>query len=363
MIIKVEKYDTPFVQIDKRPLEDPHISWKAKGILAYLLSRPNDWQVRLQDLANRSADGVYAIRSGLAELENVGYAEKIPQDRRPSGRFGPIDYIIREQPLTGCGNRIRTVGGYPLAVNRIVTNNESTNIKDPGKSSQKEDFSDILSPRERHDESSPYDLAYAEKKASMTTEQFASWRSLGGGPQLRQEMGETAWTVPIDAKTDELDGDFLVAEFCAHLEIDPKVLPTKTKKAWKRQLTKPAVERNIPFEGALKALRFTLNFQIGPLDWMRRGGYDPIISKPAHPKFLEAYESMLLKEASGTLESFIERRRKNGVRSSSGRAAQGGGPSEDARRRGRAVESIVERRRREAEQEMLSLWKSPDSST
>ena len=73
-ILKIHRYDTPFVQIDKRPLEDPRLHWKAKGVLAYLLSKPNGWTVRVGDIVKRSQDGEHAVRSAIDELMEVGYA-------------------------------------------------------------------------------------------------------------------------------------------------------------------------------------------------------------------------------------------------------------------------------------------------
>ena len=73
-IIRVKKNpNNPFVMMDKRPLENKEMSWKAKGILAYLLSRPDDWQVRRADLLRRATDGDTALRSGLEELKQAGH--------------------------------------------------------------------------------------------------------------------------------------------------------------------------------------------------------------------------------------------------------------------------------------------------
>lgn len=38
-IVRINKRDNPYVQIDHRVLEDTRLSWKAKGLLAYLLSK------------------------------------------------------------------------------------------------------------------------------------------------------------------------------------------------------------------------------------------------------------------------------------------------------------------------------------
>ena len=42
--------ENPYVMMDRRPIENAELSWGAKGVLAYLLSRPDNWTVRLQDL-------------------------------------------------------------------------------------------------------------------------------------------------------------------------------------------------------------------------------------------------------------------------------------------------------------------------
>ena len=69
----IKNAENPFVMIDRRPIENNSLTWKAKGILAYLLSRPDNWIVRLRDLVNRSPDGVHAVRSALKELRAAGH--------------------------------------------------------------------------------------------------------------------------------------------------------------------------------------------------------------------------------------------------------------------------------------------------
>ena len=87
-IIRVQKNsENPFVLINKSFLIDDRLSWKAKGILTYLLSKPDNWQVRVTDLANQSLDGESAIYSGLKELKEFGYL-----DRKPVYIDGKINY-------------------------------------------------------------------------------------------------------------------------------------------------------------------------------------------------------------------------------------------------------------------------------
>lgn len=95
MIVRISKRSNPFVQIDKRPLEDDRLSWKAKGLWAYLLSKPNDWKIRTEDILNHGPDGRDAVRAAMSELRTFGFA-KIEQTR--DGK----QWIVFEEP---CGEK------------------------------------------------------------------------------------------------------------------------------------------------------------------------------------------------------------------------------------------------------------------
>jgi len=52
---------------------DPRLSWKAKGILAYMLTRPREWTLRRSDIINRATDGRESVTRGIKELRDAGY--------------------------------------------------------------------------------------------------------------------------------------------------------------------------------------------------------------------------------------------------------------------------------------------------
>ena len=84
-----------FVVVDQRAVEDNRLSWAARGLLCYLLSRPDDWKVMVNDLRKRGnlgRDGVYRL---LRELRTVGYA-RFQRLRDRNGRIRGGMYIIRE---------------------------------------------------------------------------------------------------------------------------------------------------------------------------------------------------------------------------------------------------------------------------
>jgi len=86
-----------FTTVDNTFINDSNLNWKAKGILLYLLSRPDDWQVYIKDLVNKAADGEKALRSGLNELEKHGYLARFVE-RDEKGRFIKTLYQIFENP-------------------------------------------------------------------------------------------------------------------------------------------------------------------------------------------------------------------------------------------------------------------------
>jgi hypothetical protein len=95
--------------LDKGFLDDEGLSFKAKGILAYLLSKPDNWTVMVYDLENHSKDGREAVYSGLNELKKAGYYVKRPV-RDEKGRVARWESIIYEDPAENPEN----TASYPL---------------------------------------------------------------------------------------------------------------------------------------------------------------------------------------------------------------------------------------------------------
>jgi len=134
MIIRVQKSrNNPFVIMDKRPLEDARLSFKAKGILAYLLSRPDDWVVRIADLCNHSPDGPTAVRAAMKELAAQGYAILQTIKDKDSGKIEGKEWIIFENPEEKPTCRFPERRFSHDSENPHLTNNEALPIKRPTK--------------------------------------------------------------------------------------------------------------------------------------------------------------------------------------------------------------------------------------
>ena len=121
----IKSDQNPYVILDKRFLSDSRISWRSKGILSYLLSKPDDWQTREADLIKQSTEGRDAVRAALRELEACGYMQK-EQRRSGRGAFATNEYIIIEAPLTENPSTVKPSTVSPSPENPTHTNNDST---------------------------------------------------------------------------------------------------------------------------------------------------------------------------------------------------------------------------------------------
>ena len=95
-----------FTTVRNEYLQDVNLSWKAKGLLTYIMSLPPEWQLNLSDLKKRSKDGRDATAAGLRELITNGYCQRC-KVRGDGGTFVGCDYEVSdikefepEQPQT-----------------------------------------------------------------------------------------------------------------------------------------------------------------------------------------------------------------------------------------------------------------------
>lgn len=94
---RVFKESGEFVTVHKAFIHDASIGWKAKGILLYLLSRPNDWKIYETELIKHTSDGLSSLKSGIKQLEEAGYIKRV-RKRDDKGRMQGYDYEVYEQP-------------------------------------------------------------------------------------------------------------------------------------------------------------------------------------------------------------------------------------------------------------------------
>ena len=96
MIIHGPRPTRDFTVLPNRVIRDDHLSYRARGLLCYLLSMPPDWEISSSRLALISGEGRDAIRTALRELIAVGYMEL--QKHQGAGGHWQSHYLVTATP-------------------------------------------------------------------------------------------------------------------------------------------------------------------------------------------------------------------------------------------------------------------------
>jgi hypothetical protein len=65
-----------YTTIPNSTLCDHRLSFRARGVLAFLLAKPDDWETRTTDLPEHGREGRDAVRTALKELRELGYMDQ-----------------------------------------------------------------------------------------------------------------------------------------------------------------------------------------------------------------------------------------------------------------------------------------------
>jgi hypothetical protein len=91
-------FESQFTQIHNAWIRDPNISYKAKGLLTYLLSHEVGYTITIGQIIRESGDGKQAVRSALEELIKAGYLEtQRTTDER--GYNAGLAYFIKDPSI------------------------------------------------------------------------------------------------------------------------------------------------------------------------------------------------------------------------------------------------------------------------
>ncbi len=124
MIIYRHRSGKNFTIVNNHYLDNKELSFKAKGLLTYLLRLPDTWKINIADLVKRSIDGRDSITSAINELINNNYCLRF-QVRTEKGQFDSYDYVISDIPLINPNTE------KPITVEQLMENPKllNTNIK------------------------------------------------------------------------------------------------------------------------------------------------------------------------------------------------------------------------------------------
>ena len=117
----------PFVVIDRQMFHDKSISPKAKGVLGFLLTLPDDWVIHHGQICDALNIGKDYLNSAMDELIEGGYAKRSRETIK--GQFTPYTYEFSElkEFLPERENR----SGSSAAENPHLLSNDRLNIEKP----------------------------------------------------------------------------------------------------------------------------------------------------------------------------------------------------------------------------------------
>jgi predicted transcriptional regulator len=99
-VIRVKKdKNNPYLILNKFFIYDKRLSLKAKGLMSYFLSKPDDWEFYIKEICKYTKDKEKCITNTIKELIQCGYVER-ELKRINDGKFaGGYDYEVYEIPI------------------------------------------------------------------------------------------------------------------------------------------------------------------------------------------------------------------------------------------------------------------------
>lgn len=100
--------------LDNALIEDEALDFAALGALVYILSKPDDWQIRLADMRRRGGIGRTALGAIMETLRRAGYAELVRVQGEGNRLAGTTWTVCEERQTAGdADGRDSRQSGFP----------------------------------------------------------------------------------------------------------------------------------------------------------------------------------------------------------------------------------------------------------
>ena len=176
-IFRVQK-TRDYTVMHRHCLNNADLSWKAKGVLAYMLSMRDDWHFYEYELMRHARDQRHALRSALLELINAGYIQR-SQPRSHEGTFAAIEYVVYGiPPLSGFPTADNPTSENQTAENQTLTSTHPTST-DPTNTERNAAAENKIK--------TEHELSYDKNEAVQPSDTYVSfWQEAYGKANERQ---------------------------------------------------------------------------------------------------------------------------------------------------------------------------------
>jgi len=89
--------DNPYFQMLRATAQDQRLSFEARGVMVYLLSKPNNWEISKKNLMSEGNLGRTKMDRIIDELTQTGYLT-YTQEQDKGGKFTRAVYTLYEEP-------------------------------------------------------------------------------------------------------------------------------------------------------------------------------------------------------------------------------------------------------------------------
>lgn len=245
MYIRTHK-NKNYTVLDNTALKDENLSWQAKGLLSYLLSLPDDWQIYISELQTHAKNGKASTANTINELIDAGYITRSRLKNKSTGKFEGYEYHVYESGCLPYPNNRDTDNPYtdnPYTENRqlLNTNILNTNIQNTEEEKQKTN-----TPSSHRNAS---DKDYKANKDNLSDNAIKSNKDLKTPP----ERGTPEYAAAKRREgMIELELNAIAAYNRIYEQVYCKPLPERHKEVVARTLTKYKPPRDL-LESAIRA--------------------------------------------------------------------------------------------------------------
>lgn len=89
----------PYFQMLRTTAQDSSLSFEARGVIAYLLSQDEKWEINKSDLMKRGGIGTTKMKRIVDELTEARYLTRTQENVK--GKFEKVIYTLYEEPQAG----------------------------------------------------------------------------------------------------------------------------------------------------------------------------------------------------------------------------------------------------------------------
>lgn len=187
-IYRVACRHKPYAQLGNAMIRDNRLTFEARGVLAYILSFPSNWQFGQEWLCKKTGLGRDRSYRIVKELCTHGYCFR-QQERRPDGTLGPYEYVFTDEPgaiASDPGEGTQDVGG----------GGEAGDADTQGHAPPLPEKPEAAEPEAAEPDTAKAEAAYKKDPNTISNEDPPKVPQQAGGRRPRATYLPDDWTLP-----------------------------------------------------------------------------------------------------------------------------------------------------------------------